>query len=230
MVTHPAHAHYSGTLVNALLHRWRDAPADFPDPTRPGIVHRLDKDTSGLLVVARSERAYRVLVEDLRERRVKRSYTALVWGGPREAAGVVEGAVGRHPRDRKRMAVVRRGGKPARTRWRVAERLGAATRLELELDTGRTHQIRVHMAHLGHPIVGDPVYGGRGKKLLSLREAERSLATEVLRTLPRQALHAAALEVTHPVTGMRLSFVSPLPADFERALELLRAHHARRAG
>ena len=229
LVVHPGAGVRSGTLVHALLHRY-PAIAGVGGATRPGIVHRLDKDTSGLLVVARSPRAYRALVEALRARDVQRTYTALVWGDPRAAGGVVEGAVGRHPRDRKRMAVVLRGGKPARTRWRVSERLGAAARLEVQLDTGRTHQIRVHMAHLGHAVVGDGVYGGRGKKLLSLRESERSLAMEVLAVLSRQALHASALGLTHPVSGVRMRFDSPLPDDFERALGLLRAHRARRAG
>jgi 23S rRNA pseudouridine1911/1915/1917 synthase len=228
LVVHPGAGVRSGTLVHALLHRYPEIGV-VGGAGRPGIVHRLDKDTSGLLVVARSSRAYRALVEALRAHEVRRTYTALVWGEPRTAGGVVEGAVGRHPKERQRMAVVTRGGKPARTRWRVAERLGPATRLEVQLETGRTHQIRVHMAHLGHPVVGDALYGGRGKKLLSLKETERSLATEVLKTLPRQALHASALELAHPVTGVRISFVSPLPEDFERALGLLRAHRAPRA-
>ncbi len=226
LVVHPGAGARRGTLVHALLHRYPGIAA-VGGPHRPGIVHRLDKDTSGLLVVARSPRAYRVLVEALRAREVRRTYAALVWGDPRAARGVIETALGRHPRDRKRMAVLARGGKPARTRWRVAERLGLATRLEVQLDTGRTHQIRVHLAHLGHPVVGDAVYGGRGKKLLSLRGAERSLALEVLMSLPRQALHATALELVHPVSGTRLAFGSPLPEDFERALGLLRAHRAR---
>jgi len=228
LVVHPGAGVKHGTLVHALLHRYPDIGA-VGGATRPGIVHRLDKDTSGLLVVARSARAYRALVEALRARGVKRTYTALVWGAPRQPGGVLETAIGRHPKDRKRMAVVPRGGKPARTRWRVTERLGVATRLEVELDTGRTHQIRVHMAHLGHPIVGDPVYGGRIRKLLSLRDAERSLAAELLKCLPRQALHASALELTHPVTGVRASFASALPEDLERALGLLRAHRARQS-
>ena len=126
------------------------------------------------------------------------------------------------------MAVLARGGKPARTRWRVTERFGLAARLEVVLDTGRTHQIRVHLAHLGHPVVGDPAYGGRGKKLLSLREPERSLAAALLECLARQALHASALELTHPSRGTTLAFGSPLPEDLERALELLRT--ARRRG
>lgn len=226
LVVHPGAGVRHGTLVHALLHRYPEIAA-VGGATRPGIVHRLDKDTSGLLVVARSARAHRVLVEALRAREVKRTYTALVWGDPRQAAGVVETALGRHPKDRKRMAVLARGGKPARTRWRVVERFGVASHLEVGLDTGRTHQIRVHLAHLGHPVVGDPVYGGRGKKLLSLREAERSLAGELLKCLSRQALHASALELTHPVTGAPLAFGSPLPEDIERAFVLLRAHPER---
>lgn len=229
LVVHPGAGVRRGTLVHALLHRYPGI-AGVGGAARPGIVHRLDKDTSGLLVVARSARAYRVLIEALRAREVKRTYTALVWGLPRQTGGLVENAIGRHPRDRKRMAVVARGGKAARTHWRVAERLGLASRLDVQLDTGRTHQIRVHMAHLGHPIVGDGVYGGRGKKLLSLRESERSLATELLQCLSRQALHASALELTHPITGARCSYASPLPDDFERALDLLRGRPARQSG
>jgi len=229
LVVHPGAGVKHGTLVHALLHRYPGIGA-VGGATRPGIVHRLDKDTSGLLIVARSSRAYRALVEALGAREVKRTYTALVWGAARQPGGVVESAIGRHPRDRKRMAVVTRGGKPARTRWRVSERLGIATRLEVQLDTGRTHQIRVHMAHLGHAVVGDALYGGRSKKLLSLPDAERSLAANLLKCLPRQALHATALELTHPVTGVRLSFTSPLPEDFERALGLLRSHRARHSG
>jgi 23S rRNA pseudouridine1911/1915/1917 synthase len=221
LVVHPGAGVKSGTLVHALLHH-DPGIAAVGGVGRPGIVHRLDKDTSGLLVVARSSRAYRVLVEALRAHEVKRTYSALVWGSPRQAGGVIETALGRHPRDRKRMAVLTRGGKPARTRWRVEERFGIATLLEVQLDTGRTHQIRVHTAHLGHPIVGDGVYGGRGKKLLSLPDAKRSLAGELLKSLPRQALHASALELTHPVTGRRLAFESTLPEDFQRALSLLR--------
>src|SRR5262245_3289564 len=229
LVVHPGAGVRAGTLVHALLHRYPEI-AGVGGPGRPGIVHRLDKDTSGLLVVARSSRAYRFLVEALRARSVTRTYAALVWGEPRENAGVIDAALGRHPRERKRMAVVERGGKPARTRWRVAERLGVASRLEVHLDTGRTHQIRVHMAHLGHPVVGDPLYGGRGKKLLSLCQSHRSLASELLKSLPRQALHASVLELLHPVTGTQLRFESTLPEDFELALGQLRGFHARRPG
>ena len=250
LVVHPGAGVRRGTLVHALLHRWPEI-ADVGGAGRPGIVHRLDKDTSGLLVVARSARAHRALVEALRARAVKRTYGALVWGEPREDRGVVESAIGRDPRDRQRMAVVTRGGKPARTRWAVVDRFGSAARLEVGLDTGRTHQIRVHMAHLGHPIVGDPRYGGRTgstrrpghgagagmrgakagsgpvKKSLSAREAERSLASALLECLPRQALHASELELSHPVTGKSMTFESPWPEDLTRALALMRDFRTR---
>lgn len=223
LVVHPGAGVQSGTLVNALLHH---APgiARVGGEGRPGIVHRLDRDTSGLLVVAKTEDAYQALVEALRERTVTRVYTALVWGDPGPASGTIELPIGRDPKDRKRMAVVRGpAGKLARTRWKVLERYGLATLLQARLDTGRTHQIRVHLAALRHPVVGDPVYGGRVKKMLSLRQSERSLADALLRVLRRQALHAAELEFLHPATGERLQFRSDLPTDFSEALERLRA-------
>ncbi len=220
LVVHPGAGVASGTLVHALLHH-APAIADVGGAGRPGIVHRLDKQTSGLMVVAKSAAAYRALVEMLRARTVRRRYLAIVWGVP-PATGTVEGAIGRDPRQRKRMAVVARGGKPARTRWRVRERLTGAALLEVTLDTGRTHQIRVHLAHLGHPVAGDPLYGGRGKVQLSGTAQERSLRSAVLEELSRQALHATELEFPHPVTGELMRFTSPVPEDFERALENLR--------
>ena len=228
LVVHPGAGVSRGTLVHALLHRFPEIAA-VGGAGRPGIVHRLDKDTSGLMLVARSPRAYLALIEAIRRRDVHRVYHALVWGSPRATSGQVEGAIGRDPRERKRMAVVRRGGKPARTYWRVRERFGPAAWLEVRLETGRTHQIRVHLAHLGHPVIGDPVYGGRGKKGLSVREPERSLAHAVLDCLSRQALHASELELPHPITGRPLAFVSPWPDDFSRAVELLRGPRAHRA-
>jgi 23S rRNA pseudouridine1911/1915/1917 synthase len=227
LVVHPGAGVRRGTLVHALLHRYPEL-SGVGGPGRPGIVHRLDKDTSGLMVVARTPRAYLALVEAMRTRRIHRRYTALVWGDPRAERGVIDTAFGRDPRDRKRMAVVRKGGKPARTHWRVVERFGLATLLEVELDTGRTHQIRVHLAHLGHPVVGDPVYQGGGKKQLSLRGPERSLAGELVQGLPRQALHASELELPHPVTGEPKRYRSSLPEDLERAVAALRTHRARR--
>jgi 23S rRNA pseudouridine1911/1915/1917 synthase len=229
MVVHPGAGVASGTLAHALLHH---------DPligavggaTRPGIVHRLDRDTSGLLVVARSARAYRSLVEAIKNREVKRRYLALVWGAPRAASGTAEGAIGRDPRRRQRMAVVRRGGKPARTRWRITERFGVCTALEVTLETGRTHQIRVHLADLGHPVVGDPVYGGRTRMRLRPTAAERSLAEALLRMLPRQALHASELGFAHPISRAPLHFDAPLPADLAGALAWLRGLEQPRRG
>ena len=221
LVVHPGAGVSRGTLVHALLHRYPEIAA-VGGAGRPGIVHRLDKDTSGLMVVARSPRAYLALVEALQSRTVKRTYAALVWGDPRSDSGAIDAPLGRDPRERKRMSVVRRGGKPARTRWRVVERFGLVARLEVNLETGRTHQIRVHMAHLGYPVVGDGTYGGRVKKMLSLRESHRSLARELLVRLPRQALHALELQFSHPISARPLSFTSPWPNDFREAVELLR--------
>ena len=211
---------------DALLHHAPEI-AGVGGEGRPGVVHRLDRDTSGLLVVAKTEAAYLALVEALREREVKRVYQSIVWGDPGPDEGVIDLPIGRDPRDRKRMAVVRGpSGKPARTRWRVLERYGLATLVEARLETGRTHQIRVHMSALKHPVVGDPTYGGRVKKMLSLRQSERSLADALLRLLRRQALHAAELEFAHPDTGERLRFRSDPPQDFREALERLRAFSA----
>ncbi len=223
LVVHPGAGVQTGTLVHALLHHAPGIGA-VGGEGRPGIVHRLDRDTTGLMVVAKTEAAYLALVEALRERTVRRTYHALVWGDPGPAEGVIDLPIGRDPRLRTRMAVVRGGGRPARTRWRVLERFGSATRLELELESGRTHQIRVHLAALKHPVLGDPTYGGRLRKTLSLRPAERSLADALLRVMTRQALHAVRLALPHPVTGESLAFESPIPDDLAHALELLRAH------
>ena len=226
LVVHPGAGVQSGTLVNALLHHAPEI-ATVGGEGRPGVVHRLDRDTSGLLVVAKTEDAYLALVEALRGREVKRVYQAIVWGDPGPDQGVIDLPIGRDPRDRKRMAVVRGpAAKTARTHWRVRERYGLATLVEARLETGRTHQIRVHMSAVRHPVVGDPVYGGRVKKMLSLRQSERSLADALLRLLRRQALHAAELEFAHPVTGEILRFRSDPPQDFREALDRLRAFSA----
>lgn len=227
LVVHPGAGIASGTLVHALVHR-DPAIAGVGGASRPGIVHRLDKDTSGLMVVARTSRAHRKLVEALRERRVKRVYDAIVWGDLRSEAGKIEGPIGRDPRQRSRMAVVTRGGKPAVTHWRARERYGPFTLLEVSLETGRTHQIRVHLANLRHPVLGDSVYGGRVKKLLSPSDVERSLARDLLGGLSRQALHASSLEFEHPVTGRLLAFHSPWPEDLAAAVNRLRTFLGRR--
>ena len=203
LVVHPGSGNWKGTLLNALLHH---APRLSGIP-RAGIVHRLDKDTSGLLVVAKTLQAHTDLVRQLQARTVKREYLALVHGTVR-AGGEVSAPIGRHPRNRTRMAVVP-AGRPALTRYKVAKRFAGVSLLECSLDTGRTHQIRVHMQSLGHPLVGDPVYRA-GRR----RGAERAL-------LGRQALHAARLEFTHPASGMRRRFAAPLPGDFRALLNSL---------
>jgi len=226
LVVHPGAGVRGGTLANALLHH---APAirGVGGADRPGIVHRLDRDTSGLLVVAKTARVHRGLVEAMRRREVRRVYAALVWGDPREPAGTIDLPIGRDPRERKRMAVVPRGGRPAVTHWRVEERFGVAARLSVRLETGRTHQIRVHLAHVRHPVVGDATYGGRPKKQLSGDERQRSFAADLLRGLSRQGLHAAELAFLHPVTEAFCEFSSPLPGDIDAALSRLRAHARR---
>jgi 23S rRNA pseudouridine1911/1915/1917 synthase len=211
LVVHPAAGHREGTLVNALLH-YAPELAALP---RAGIVHRLDKETTGLLVVARTAAAQTALVRQLQERRVHREYRALVQG-VLISGGTVDAAIGRHPVDRKRMAVVS-GGKPAITHYRVLQRLRAHSLLQVQLETGRTHQIRVHMAHIGHPVVGDPVYGGRPRPVRDMW-AE---AADALSAFRRQALHAAVLGLTHPVTGEACRFEAPLPADFQFLLDAL---------
>jgi 23S rRNA pseudouridine1911/1915/1917 synthase len=194
MVVHPAPGHYSGTLVHALLGRggaWSGAGG----AVRPGIVHRLDKGTSGLIVIARNDAAHRALSTELRDRTLSRTYLAIVRGHVNDDAGELEGPIGRHPHERKRMAVVA-GGRYARTRYMVVERKRTHTLLRCELDTGRTHQIRVHLAALGHPVAGDAEYGGREPGL------------------DRPMLHAWRLRLRHPTTRDQMTFEAPPPADF----------------
>jgi 23S rRNA pseudouridine1911/1915/1917 synthase len=207
--------------VHALLHHLEDL-SGIGGELRPGIVHRLDRDTSGLMVVAKNDRAHRALSGMLARREIRRSYKALVWGSLESEEGVIEGAIGRDPRHRQRMAVREEGGKMAVTRYSRLESLPDFDYIRLDLETGRTHQIRVHLSWLGHPVLGDPLYGGRkgGLKGRSRRETERM--REVLGFLDRQALHAYRLAFSHPVTDRPLEFESPLPADFRRALERLR--------
>ena len=219
LVVHPAPGNLDGTLVNALLaHAGEELPG-IGGEKRPGIVHRLDKDTSGLMVVAKTERAHHALSEAFATRDLDREYLALVWGLPAPLEGEIAGAIGRHPADRKRMAVLPRGGKPALTRYRTERAWGAACALlRCRLMTGRTHQIRVHLAERGHPVVGDPVYLRRTPAATrSLAEPARS----ALLAFPRQALHAATLGFRHPVTGAPLRFAAPPPADFAGLLAQL---------
>ncbi|WP_426958102.1 RluA family pseudouridine synthase [Muricoccus radiodurans] len=219
LVVHPAPGHQDGTLVNAVLAHAGEELSGIGGEKRPGIVHRLDKDTSGVMVVAKSEVAHQALSTAFAERDLERSYLALAWGVPSPTSGSVEAPVGRHPMDRKRMAVVTRGGKPALTHYATEQAWDAAcSLLRCRLATGRTHQIRVHMAHIGHPLIGDPVY------LRRTPATARSLpdtAREALLSFPRQALHAATLAFRHPTTGEALSFSSPLPADMAALLQAL---------
>lgn len=213
LVVHPGAGNPDGTVVNALLHHDPEL-AHLP---RAGIVHRLDKETSGLMVVARSHTAHAALVRQLQARTVHRTYTALAAGTP-TAGGRVEAPIGRHPRERKRMAVVE-SGRPAVTHYRVAERFPAHTLLDVFLETGRTHQIRVHLAHAGYPLVGDPVYGARARFPKGAGEELR----RALSAFPRQALHARELALVYPGSGEEVRWSAPLPPDFEDLLAALRA-------
>jgi 23S rRNA pseudouridine1911/1915/1917 synthase len=214
LVVHPAPGHYSGTLVNALLYHCPDLEG-IGGEIRPGIVHRLDKDTSGVLVVAKNGRAHHNLALQFKLRRVKKEYLALVHGKMESDSGTILLPIGRHPVDRKKMSTRSRKSRVAETIWQVKEKFDKATLVELNLKTGRTHQIRVHFAAINHPIVGDPVYGGRkaGKKV----EYGKNLFISV----SRQMLHARRLGFTHPVTQKTLSFEAPIPPDIENVLKKL---------
>ena len=208
---HPRSGARSGTVVNALLHHCRDL-SGIGGVERPGIVHRLDKDTSGVLVVAKNDLAHRSLAAQFKARTVEKVYEALVWGRPRAGRGVIDSAIGRHPTARTRMAV-RPDGRPSRTAYRVVSVRGPVCLLEIRPETGRTHQIRVHLSSLAHPIVGDRLYGGR-------RDLARTGPPygEVLRSYPGLALHARRLAFTHPRSGERLAFEAPRPRDLQELL------------
>lgn len=214
LVVHPAAGHAAGTLVNAVLSH---AP-EVENLPRAGIVHRLDKDTSGIMVVARSLIAHTSLVEQLQDRTMGREYEAVVVG-TLTGGGTVDAPIGRHPRERKKMAVVA-SGKPAVTHYRLVERFAAHTHVRCKLESGRTHQIRVHMAHIKHPLVGDPVYGGR----MRLPKGATDELRDALAEFRRQALHARQLTLEHPETGEIMSWEVPLPEDMVGLLEALRAH------
>jgi 23S rRNA pseudouridine1911/1915/1917 synthase len=212
MVVHPAPGNPDDTLVNALLAHCGDSLAGIGGVKRPGIVHRIDKDTSGLLVAAKTDAAHRGLSAQFAEHTLERAYWALVWGLPNPAKGEIEGNIGRNPNDRKKMAVVKGGGKTALTRYRVIKSLagGAVSLVECRLATGRTHQIRVHMTSLGHPLIGDQVYGRvRGGRKVVLPPEVR----DRVMTFPRQALHAYLLGFSHPTKGYTLRFESGMPLD-----------------
>ncbi len=213
MVVHPAAGNYSGTLVNALLFRCKNSLSGVGGVLRPGIVHRIDKDTTGLLVVAKNDAAHRALSAELEHHGIEREYHALVLGGFPDDTGTVDLPIGRHPKDRKKMAVLLgdEHAKRAVTHYEVRRRYGKITYLKLNLETGRTHQIRVHMSHLGHPLLGDTVYGGGST---TFEKKHSSL-------ISGQVLHAKKLSFSHPRTGERVTFECPLPKEFERLVEIL---------
>lgn len=213
LVVHPAPGHRTGTLVHALLYHLRDL-SGVGGVLRPGIVHRLDKDTSGLLLVAKHDRAHRQLAQALQRREIRRVYLGAVWGHLPQETLTVEAPIGRSARHRKRMAVVE-GGRPAVTRVRRLERWTAADLVRAELETGRTHQIRVHLASIGHPVAGDATYGAGGARGMS--GPVRAWAQGFAQRVPRQFLHAAELAFSHPRTGTALEFTAPLPPDLAAA-------------
>ena len=206
MVVHPSAGHTSGTLVNAIMFHCKDNLSGINGVLRPGIVHRIDKDTTGALLVCNNDNAHRNLAEQLKEHSIRRRYRAIVAGVLKEDEGTIEGPIGRHPIDRKKMAVNYKNGKDAVTHYKVLERFGDYTYIQCELETGRTHQIRVHMASIGHPIIGDPVYG---------------LKKDRFSDIGGQCLHAAELTLTHPKTGERMKFSAELPDYFVEILQKL---------
>ncbi len=235
LTVHPAAGHYDDTLVNALLAHCGATLSGIGGVARPGIVHRIDKDTSGLLVVAKHDEAHRALAAQLAKRTLKRVYQCVVWGVPKPAQGTITGNIGRSPHNRKKMAIVK-GGKEATTHYKVIEGYGIrdmgygkmksqipnpksqfslASLLECRLETGRTHQIRVHLAHKGHALVGDPVYGSAPLR--------KRLPIDFALDFPRQALHAAQLSLIHPITLKHMDFLSPLPDDMKRLISAFRA-------
>jgi 23S rRNA pseudouridine1911/1915/1917 synthase len=226
MVVHPAPGHRSGTLVNALLHHVRDL-SGIGGTLRPGIVHRLDRDTSGLLVVAKDDPTHQGLADLLKRRKIRRLYLAASWGHLHSPMLKVEAPIGRDPSDRKRMAVVE-DGRRAVTHLRVRESWRSAELLDVGLETGRTHQIRVHLAHLGHPVVGDEVYGAGWER--GMGGVNRGWAAALARRVGRQFLHAHRLSFVHPITGERLRLEAPLPADLEAVAAWARREGPAEAG
>jgi 23S rRNA pseudouridine1911/1915/1917 synthase len=220
MVTHPAYGNYTGTLVNALLHHCASLSA-VTDRTRPGIVHRLDKDTSGLLVVAKTDVAHAHLSRQFARRTIRREYQAIVWGAFAIEKGTIDANLGRSKSDRKKMAVVQ-DGKTAVTEYTVLEKFAYLSLIRLRLQTGRTHQIRVHLAHVGHPVFGDPTYNGRRLLFGPGTPRQKAEVQKMLEILTRQALHARTIGFRHPATGEEISFESPLPEDMTAVLTMLR--------
>ncbi|TXD82789.1 RluA family pseudouridine synthase [Subsaximicrobium wynnwilliamsii] len=221
MVVHPGHGNYSGTLINALVYHFDNLPNNSSD--RPGLVHRIDKDTSGLLVIAKTEQAMAHLAKQFFNKTSEREYVAIVWGNMTDDEGRIEGNIGRHPRNRLQNTVFENDedekGKPAVTHYKVIERLGYVTLVGCKLETGRTHQIRVHMKYIGHTIFNDERYGGERILKGTTFTKYKQFVDNCFKILPRQALHAKTLGFKHPVTGEQLSFDSPIPDDMQQCIE-----------
>lgn len=221
LVVHPGNGVQNGTLAAGLLYHFKENLSAVNGPLRPGIVHRLDKDTPGLMVVAKNDAAHRHLAHQLEIRTLHRTYNALVWGCPRDLEGCIDAPIGRNPKNRLKMAVVK-GGKESRTHFVAKEFFAFATLLELQLESGRTHQIRVHSRYTGHPVVGDPLYDGREESLSRVPPLMRDIAEKVLEIAPAQLLQAVKIELIHPTTGKKLKFKVPLEKPFAQALKLLK--------
>ncbi len=224
MVVHPGHGNYSGTLINALIYHVDNLPSNSNE--RPGLVHRIDKDTSGLLVIAKTEEAMTHLSKQFFNKTSEREYIALVWGNVEEDEGTVEGHVGRHPKNRLQMHVFPEGeqGKEAVTHYKVIERLGYVTLVSCKLETGRTHQIRVHMKHIGHTLFNDERYGGERILKGTTFTKYKQFVENAFKILPRQALHAKTLGFIHPVTGEKMNFDSDIPEDIANCVEKWRQY------
>ncbi len=226
MVVHPAHGNFSGTLVNALLYHLRDVPLFKSGEVRPGLVHRIDRNTSGLLVIAKTELAMNHLARQFFEHTTDRLYLALVWGDMETYSGTITGHIGRSLRDRKKMQVFPNGeqGKHAITHWHIVERYGLTSLIECKLETGRTHQIRAHMEFIKHPLFNDEVYGGN--KILKGNQTSKykQFVENCFEVCPRHALHAKTLSFSHPVTGKRMDFDSPIPTDMQELIEKWRKY------
>jgi len=217
MVVHPGAGVKSGTLVNALIHHCMDL-SGIGGRLRPGIVHRLDKNTSGLLVVAKNDYSHIKLQEQFQEKSAERVYKALVWGHPEKKSGIIETRLNRSKSDRKKFTVSE-SGKPAVTLFEVEKKYSFLSLINVQLKTGRTHQIRIHFSHIHHPVFGDPDYSGRNKQIKRLNNlSQRNFALNLLKKIERQALHAIRLKLNHPTTGKAMTFEAPLPADFESIL------------
>ncbi|MFQ5629480.1 MAG: RluA family pseudouridine synthase, partial [bacterium] len=219
MVVHPAPGHYTGTLVNGLLAGPLSNVTDLEDNLRPGIVHRLDKDTSGLLVVAKNDEVHAALARQFSQKTAYRSYQAIIWGQPKKNQQTISTFLIRDPKNRRKIKASVNDGKWAVTHLKAIERFRLVSHIELRLETGRTHQIRVHTSHIGHPVVGDPVYGGRRQAITSLGQGDTARAVDYLRIMKRQALHAYQLAFVHPELKKELTFQAPLPEDFVQLLD-----------